>query len=148
MWQSSSPGFPYLLLSTQAPFPKKISCFISTCVSSDNSFPSVRHEPRFGPWKGSPFLQQYDYEYVSKRIPKHSEHPKYTETEGCGGKKAQLQNHPDWLPQERGCCQAQALAQNSVSLLHSSCRSSKIAQRLSRNEKDSESVNHGVPLHP
>ena len=57
-WQSCSPGFPYLLLSTQAPFPNKISCFVSTCISSDNSFPSVRQEPSFRPWKGSPFLQQ------------------------------------------------------------------------------------------
>ena len=40
------------------PFPNKISCFVSTCVSSDNSFPSVRQEPSFRPWKGSPFLQQ------------------------------------------------------------------------------------------
>ena len=32
--------------------------FVSTCVSSDNSFPSVRQEPSFGPWKGSLFLQQ------------------------------------------------------------------------------------------
>ena len=39
-------------------FPIKISCFVSRCVSSDNSFPSVRQEPSFGPWKGSPFLQQ------------------------------------------------------------------------------------------
>ena len=28
------------------------------CVSSDNSFPSVRQEPFLRPWKGSPFLQQ------------------------------------------------------------------------------------------
>ena len=47
-----------LLLSTRVPFPNKISCFVSTCVSLDNSFPSVRQEPNFGPWKGSPFLQQ------------------------------------------------------------------------------------------
>ena len=46
-----------LLLSTQLPFPNKISCFVSTCVSSDNSFPSLRQEPSFRPWKGSPFLQ-------------------------------------------------------------------------------------------
>ena len=39
------------------PFPNKISCFVSTYVSSDNSFPSVRQEPSFGPWKGSLFLQ-------------------------------------------------------------------------------------------
>ena len=47
-----------VLLSTQVPFPNKISCFVSTCASSDNSFPSVRQEPSFGPWKGSLFLQQ------------------------------------------------------------------------------------------
>ena len=32
--------------------------FLSTCVSSDNSFLSVRQEPSFKPWKGYPFLQQ------------------------------------------------------------------------------------------
>ena len=48
-----------LLLSTRVPFPNKISCFVSTCVSSDNSFSSVRQEPSFGPWKGSVFLQHY-----------------------------------------------------------------------------------------
>ena len=58
MWQSSSPGFPYPTALHRVPFPNKISCFVSTCVSSDNSFPSVRQEPNFGPWKGSPFLQQ------------------------------------------------------------------------------------------
>ena len=47
-----------LLFSTQVPFPNKISCFVSTCVSSDNSFPSVRKQPSFRPWKGSAFLQQ------------------------------------------------------------------------------------------
>ena len=47
-----------LLLSTRVPFPNKISCSVSACVSSDNSFPSVRQEPSFGPWKGSVFLQQ------------------------------------------------------------------------------------------
>ena len=51
-------GFLTLLLSTRVPFPNKISCFVSTCASSDNSFPSVRQEPSFGPWKGSLFLQQ------------------------------------------------------------------------------------------
>ena len=48
-----------LLFSTRVPFPNKISCFVSTCVSSDDSFPSVRQEPSFRPWKGSPFLQQH-----------------------------------------------------------------------------------------
>ena len=47
-----------LLLSTRVPFPNKVSCFVSTCVSSDNSLLSVRQEPSFGPWKGSPFPQQ------------------------------------------------------------------------------------------
>ena len=46
-----------LLLSTWVSFPNKISCFVSTCVSSDNSFSSVRQEPSFGSWKGSSFLQ-------------------------------------------------------------------------------------------
>ena len=49
-----------LLLSTRVPFPNKISCFVSRCVSLDNSFLSVRQEPSFGPWKGSPFLQHND----------------------------------------------------------------------------------------
>ena len=35
-----------LLLSTQVPFPSKISCFVSTCVSLDNLFLSVRQEPK------------------------------------------------------------------------------------------------------
>ena len=37
----------------------KIFCLVSSCVSLDNSFPSVRQEPSFGPWKGFPFLQQH-----------------------------------------------------------------------------------------
>ena len=51
-------GFLTLLLSTRVPFPNKVSCFVSTYVSSDHSFPSVRQEPSFRPWKGSLFLQQ------------------------------------------------------------------------------------------
>ena len=46
-----------LLLSAQAPLPNKISCFVSSYVSSDNSFLSARQETAFGPWKGLPFLQ-------------------------------------------------------------------------------------------
>ena len=42
-----------LLLSTWAPFPNKISCFVSTCVSLDNSFLSVRQESSFRPRKGT-----------------------------------------------------------------------------------------------
>ena len=41
------------------PFPIKSYCFVNTCVSSDNSFPSVRQEPTLGPWKRSLFLQHY-----------------------------------------------------------------------------------------
>ena len=52
------PGSLILLLSTQAPPPNKISCFISTCISLENLILSVRQEPTFGPWKESPFLQQ------------------------------------------------------------------------------------------
>ena len=46
-----------LLLSTWVPLPNKVSCFVSTCVSSNNSFLSIRQEPTLGPRKGSPFLQ-------------------------------------------------------------------------------------------
>ena len=51
-------SFLTLLLSTRVSFPNKISCFVSTCVSLDNSLPSVQQEPSFGPCKGSLFLQQ------------------------------------------------------------------------------------------
>ena len=51
------------LLSTWEPLPNKVSCFVSTCISSDNSFPSVRQEPTLRPWKGSLFLLQvYEWE--------------------------------------------------------------------------------------
>ena len=42
-----------LLLSAWTLLPNKTFCFVSTCVFSDNSFPSVRKETSFGPWKGS-----------------------------------------------------------------------------------------------
>ena len=42
----------------RCPFPIK-SLALWARVSLDNSFPSVRQEPGFGPWKGSPFLQQF-----------------------------------------------------------------------------------------
>ena len=32
----------------------KIFCLVSSCVSLDNSFPSVRQEPTLRPWKGPP----------------------------------------------------------------------------------------------
>ena len=59
MWQSSSPGFSYPTALSSGTLPNKISCFVSICVSLDNSFLSVRQEPTFRPWKGSPFLQQH-----------------------------------------------------------------------------------------
>ena len=56
----TSSGFPYPDALCRLPFPNKLSSFLSTCVSSDNSFPSVRQEPGFRPWKGSSFLQHLD----------------------------------------------------------------------------------------
>ena len=50
-----------LLLSVQAPLPNKVFCFVSMCVSSDNSFLSAREEPTLRPWKGSLLLQQKHY---------------------------------------------------------------------------------------
>ena len=47
-----------LLLSARVPLPHKVSYSVSSCVSSDTSFPSVRQEPTFRPWKRAPFLQQ------------------------------------------------------------------------------------------
>ena len=38
-----------LLLSTQAPLLNKVTCCVGTCVSSDNSFLSVRQEPTLLP---------------------------------------------------------------------------------------------------
>ena len=43
-----------LLLSTRVPFPDKIFCFISICVSSDNSFPMLDMSPVSGPGRGLP----------------------------------------------------------------------------------------------
>ena len=42
-----------LLFSAQMPLSNKVFYFVSTRVSSDSSFPSVRQEPTLGPWKGS-----------------------------------------------------------------------------------------------
>ena len=61
-------GSPTLLLSAQAPLPNKIYCFVCTCVSSDNSFPSVRQEPTFKLWKGSLFWQQFDLLAVQRTL--------------------------------------------------------------------------------
>ena len=58
-WQSSSPGLPSpSALHPGHPLPSKVPCFVSICVSLDNSFLSVRKEPTLGPWKGIPFLPQ------------------------------------------------------------------------------------------
>ena len=56
--QSSSPGFPHPAALHPRPHPNTVPCFVSTCVSSDSSFPSVRQEPTLRPWKGSPFLRR------------------------------------------------------------------------------------------
>ena len=50
VWQFSWVPLPYC--SPPWCLSNKISCFISSCVSLDNSFPSVRQEPTLGPWKG------------------------------------------------------------------------------------------------
>ena len=42
------------MLITRASLPNKVSCSVSTCVSSDNSLLSVRQEPTLGPWKDLP----------------------------------------------------------------------------------------------
>ena len=39
------------------PLPHKVSCFVSICVSLDNSLLSIGQEPTLRPWKESPFLQ-------------------------------------------------------------------------------------------
>ena len=52
--QSSSPGFLYLPALRQMPLPNKVSCFVSTCVSSDNSFRSVRQKTPFQALEGVP----------------------------------------------------------------------------------------------
>ena len=49
---------PLPYCSAQVPLPNNVSCFVSTCVSLDNSFPSVRQESTLGPWKWFPILKQ------------------------------------------------------------------------------------------
>ena len=46
---SGSPGFPYPPAVHPSALPNAVSCFVSTCVSSDNSFLSVS-----GPGRGPP----------------------------------------------------------------------------------------------
>ena len=70
--ESSPPGSPHPPAPHPGALPNKVSCFISTCVSSDNSFPSVRQEPSFGPWRGSPFLQLVGTLLRWDRHPDHS----------------------------------------------------------------------------
>ena len=50
------PGSLTILASAWAFLPNKVSCFVSKCVSLDNSFLSVRRESPFELWKGFPFL--------------------------------------------------------------------------------------------
>ena len=52
MWQSSSPGFPYLLLSIRVPFPKK-SLALSADVSPQTiHFQVLDKSPVSGPGRG------------------------------------------------------------------------------------------------
>ena len=84
MWQSrnshpleeSSPsGFSYPS-ALHPGIPSQWSLLVSTFVSSCNSFLSVRQEPTFRPWKGSPFLQHRELratlETISVTISLHS----------------------------------------------------------------------------
>ena len=48
------PWVSYPTTSVRAPLPNQVSCLGSSCVSLDNSSPSVRRDPTLGPWKGSP----------------------------------------------------------------------------------------------
>ena len=65
--QSSFPEFVTLLLSTQAPLSSKVFYFVSTCVSSDSSFLSVKQKPMPGHWKGSPSSTKLVLEGVRQR---------------------------------------------------------------------------------
>ena len=83
MRQSCSPGFPYPTALHPGALSNKISCFVSTCVSSYSSFLSVRQEP-FWVLKGVPLpatetvtslLCQAKWEH-SRLLPlKNSTHP-------------------------------------------------------------------------
>ena len=64
-WQSRSPGFPYPTALPPGALSQENLLLCHTCVSSDNSFLSVRQEPSFIPWKGSAFLQQAYFSPVS-----------------------------------------------------------------------------------
>ena len=59
--QSSPPGFPYHAALCSVTPSQWVSCFVSTCVSPDNSFLNVRQESILRPWKGSPSLQKQHY---------------------------------------------------------------------------------------
>lgn len=54
MRQEQSPWFflPHPAALRPATLPSKAPCFVSMCVSLDNSLPSVRPELPFRPWKG------------------------------------------------------------------------------------------------
>ena len=53
-----SMGFSRQEYWSGVPLFNKISCFVSRCISLDNSLLNVRQEPSCRPWKGSSFLQQ------------------------------------------------------------------------------------------
>ena len=56
-----------LRFSTRAPLPSKASCFVCTCVSLDNSFPSFRQKLTLRSWKQSPFLQQHKVIFIDSK---------------------------------------------------------------------------------
>ena len=51
------------------PLPNEVFCPVSKCVSSDNSFPSVRQESTLRHWKGFPFLQQQELKIYKLYFP-------------------------------------------------------------------------------
>ena len=59
------------LLSARVPLPNKAFCSASTCVSSDNPFPSVRQKRTLGPWKGPPVLQQVQFLLLPSHQQRH-----------------------------------------------------------------------------
>ena len=55
--ESKPPGLPWPPALRPGALPYKVSCFVSSRVSLDNSFLSVGQAHSLGPWKGSPVLQ-------------------------------------------------------------------------------------------
>ena len=68
-WSHMAEQPSWVPLPYGSPLAKKVSCFVSMCVSSDNSFLNIRQETLFRPWKWSAFLQQTYFEVVQSWHP-------------------------------------------------------------------------------